>query len=81
MAVKLREEVIKEEAKKIHENVSFDFKDDKYRLAYHLMPPVGWLNDPNGLCQLNGEYHLYYQYSPTNANGGLKYWGDRKSVV
>ena len=28
------------------------------------MPPVGWLNDPNGLCQLDGTYHVFHQYSP-----------------
>lgn len=49
--------------------------NDKYRLNYHLMPPVGWLNDPNGLCQFNGKYHLYYQYTPDNCLGGSKYWG------
>lgn len=48
---------------------------DKYRLKYHLMPPTGWLNDPNGLCQLQDTYHLYYQYSPDNCHGGDKYWG------
>ena len=28
------------------------------------MPPTGWLNDPNGLCQLGGTYHVFHQYSP-----------------
>ena len=27
---------------------------DESRLAYHLMPETGWLNDPNGLCQFAG---------------------------
>lgn len=27
---------------------------DPWRLKFHLMPPAGWLNDPNGLCQMNG---------------------------
>lgn len=34
-------------------------KNDPYRLAYHMMPPIGWMNDPNGLIQLNGIYHLF----------------------
>lgn len=50
-------------------------KQDEYRLNYHLMPPIGWLNDPNGLCQFNGKYHLYYQYTPDDCFGGNKYWG------
>ena len=24
---------------------------DPDRLAFHLMPETGWMNDPNGLCQ------------------------------
>ncbi|MEG0366109.1 MAG: glycoside hydrolase family 32 protein, partial [Coprobacillus sp.] len=48
---------------------------DQWRLHYHLMPPTGWLNDPNGLCQMNGIYHIFYQYSPDNCFGGKKYWG------
>lgn len=49
--------------------------DDKYRLKYHLMPPVGWLNDPNGLCYYKGQYHIFYQYTPEDPTGGRKYWG------
>lgn len=52
---------------------------DPWRLDFHLMPPVGWLNDPNGLCCFRGEYHVFYQYSPFNADGGVKFWGHYKS--
>ena len=48
---------------------------DPYRQRFHLMPPVGWLNDPNGLCQFQGIYHAFFQYSPFNAEGGVKMWG------
>ena len=44
-------------------------KADPNRLAYHLMPPVGWLNDPNGLCQFHDTYHIFYQYTPGNPTG------------
>ncbi len=44
------------------------------------MPPTGWLNDPNGLCQFHGVYHAFFQYSPFNANGGLKMWGHYTSA-
>ncbi len=47
----------------------------KYRLKFHLMPKVGWLNDPNGLCQYQGIYHVFFQYSPFNVKGGVKTWG------
>ena len=46
-----------------------------FRTRYHIMPPVGWLNDPNGLCQLRGVYHAYFQYSPLSVHGGGGYWG------
>lgn len=46
-----------------------------FRMKYHVMPPVGWLNDPNGLCQFQGVYQVYFQYSPLNVNGGGGFWG------
>lgn len=33
-------------------------KKDPYHLSFHLMPKVGWLNDPNGLCYYKGNSHL-----------------------
>lgn len=46
---------------------------------FHLMPEVGWLNDPNGLCQKDGTFHAYYQNSPFDVDGGLKCWGHATS--
>ena len=37
---------------------------DEWRLGFHLMPPKGWVNDPNGLCQYKGTYHVFHQYNP-----------------
>lgn len=48
---------------------------DPMRLQYHLMPETGWLNDPNGLCQFHGLYHIYYQFTPFEPTGELKLWG------
>lgn len=48
---------------------------DAWRLHYHIMPETGWLNDPNGLCQFHGVYHVYYQYSPFDVEGKVKLWG------
>ncbi len=50
-------------------------KKDPYRLKFHLMPPTGWMNDPNGLCEFKGKFHVFFQYSPDNPRGGAKYWG------
>ena len=51
---------------------------DSWRLKFHLMPPQGWLNDPNGLCQFQGKYHIFFQYQPEDAFGTGKtprVWG------
>lgn len=46
-----------------------------YRLKYHMMPPVGWMNDPNGLIYFKGKYHFFYQYNPFRALPGTMLWG------
>lgn len=61
------------------ESIGATVTDDPWRLDIHLMPPVGWLNDPNGLSYYNHEYHVFYQYGPFDPNGGIKFWGHYKS--
>nr|WP_245831735.1 sucrose-6-phosphate hydrolase [Oceanobacillus senegalensis] len=48
---------------------------DSYRLHYHLMPPVGLLNDPNGFVFYKGKYHMFYQWNPFETKHGAKFWG------
>ncbi|KAA6474778.1 sucrose-6-phosphate hydrolase [Bacillus swezeyi] len=52
---------------------------DPYRLHYHIMPPVGLLNDPNGFIQWKGVYHLFYQWMPFKTGHGAKFWGHYSS--
>ena len=33
---------------------------DPHRPRYHLVPPEGFFNDPNGALFWNGRYHLFY---------------------
>lgn len=55
-------------------------QNTKWRQNLHLEPPVGWLNDPNGLCWFQGKYHVYFQYAPDDINGGVKKsWGHYQS--
>lgn len=46
-----------------------------YRQKFHMMPPVGWMNDPNGLVHYGGKYHLFYQYNPYDSRPGTMIWG------
>ena len=49
---------------------------DRWRMGFHIMPPTGWLNDPNGLCQVRGIYHVFHQYSPAWPEpGAARGWG------
>lgn len=49
--------------------------EKKYRLKFHLMPPKGWMNDPNGLCFYKGLYHVFFQYAPSGPCAYERYWG------
>ena len=52
--VDMTEEMMKEKEQK---------EGTAYREKLHLMPPVGWLNDPNGLSFYKDEYHVYWDLS------------------
>ena len=54
-------------------------KDTPYRLGYHIMAPAHWINDPNGLIQWNGDYHVFFQHHPFGPKGGPMHWGHVKS--
>lgn len=49
--------------------------DTDERPLFHLTPLVGWMNDPNGFCFYQGQYHLFYQYHPFSRRWGPMHWG------
>ena len=48
---------------------------DPHRLAYHFMGRAGWMNDPNGLIQWGGVFHVFYQHNPYRPHWGAMHWG------
>ena len=44
------------------------------RPKYHISPEQGFLNDPNGLAQFRGKYHVFYQWLPDVVPQGSKQW-------
>ncbi|GAC1548540.1 MAG: glycoside hydrolase family 32 protein [Herpetosiphon sp.] len=48
---------------------------DPHRPTYHFLPEGNWMNDPNGLIQWKGRYHLFYQYNPNGPFHGTIHWG------
>ncbi|MFC0186864.1 glycoside hydrolase family 32 protein [Fictibacillus aquaticus] len=55
-------------------------ENDPYRMNYHIMPPTGLINDPNGFIEWNGKYHLFYQWQPFKTGHGTKFWGHVSST-
>jgi len=54
-------------------------RDDAFYPHYHLAPPAGWMNDPNGLIYHQGLYHAFYQHHPFSENWGPMHWGHATS--
>ena len=47
---------------------------------FHVAPPVGRLNDPNGLVVIDGVYHVFYQFGPFFPAKKAIYWGHATST-
>lgn len=45
-----------------------------WRMGFHITPSKGSLNDPSGLVQFNGTYHVFCQANPNWPEEGNKCW-------
>ncbi|KAG8199637.1 hypothetical protein JTE90_009469 [Oedothorax gibbosus] len=48
--------------------------------TYHLAPPSGWMNDPNGLIHFGGYFHAFYQHNPYAPEPEQIHWGHARST-
>jgi beta-fructofuranosidase len=46
----------------------------------HIRPSRGWINDPNGLCRIDGRYHVFFQYNPVAPVHSAIHWGHVSSI-
>jgi len=51
------------------------FANDVQRPVYHAMPAANWTNEPHGMVEYNGQYHLFYQRTPNGPFKTMMHWG------
>lgn len=59
---------------------NLDTLEKEFRQNFHIMPPIGWMNDPNGLVYALGKYHVFFQFHPYKAEWGPMHWGHYTST-
>jgi len=52
-----------------------NYYQEEFRPQFHFSPEANWMNDPNGMVYIDGEYHLFYQYYPDSTVWGPMHWG------
>ena len=49
--------------------------DNPYKMSYHIEPPQGLMNDPNGFIQFKGTYYFFHQWNRFQMDHSYKEWG------
>jgi len=49
--------------------------DDLWRPRLHFCAASGFINDPNGLIYIAGQYHAFFQHNPDDVVHGPMHWG------
>lgn len=57
----------------------FDRRDHHHRPRFHVRPPTGYVNDPNGPLLSGGTFHLYFQHVLDTPRVGPVHWGHATS--
>jgi beta-fructofuranosidase len=55
-------------------------RSDPTRPVMHFSPVRQWMNDPNGLCKIGDDWHLFYQFHPASTEWGPMHWGHATST-
>ena len=50
-------------------------RNNRWDPKFHIASNGGWINDPNGLCQFQGRYHLFFQLNPYGFGWDNMHWG------
>lgn len=53
---------------------------DLARPRHHVRPQRGWINDPNGVCRVDGRWHVFFQYNPHSPRHHRVGWGHWSSA-
>lgn len=64
-----------EEAERFIKSKATGVSSTRWRQYYHFMGEEGWINDPNGIIEIDGLYHFFYQTNPYGTKWSEIYWG------